>query len=191
MRSSNRRRASTTPATASSRFEQMFFTVARHPRARRDVHVAHVRVAWEQAVVRSALHQRPQLARRVAAIQRRLEADHRLPVRHRRPLARSRTGPAGRSSGRRTKPNGRSSGCPSFFSTRTQGELGKLVIIDRLLLGNNLDQHSKHLSLQDRQTARLLLQNQQSALSSRIDAGRRGGVCDPLRTDARNARHLV
>jgi hypothetical protein len=57
---------------------------------------------------------------------------------------------------------------PSFFSTRTQGELRRLVIIDRLLLGNNLDQHAEHLSLQDRQTARLLLQNQQSALSQRI-----------------------
>jgi hypothetical protein len=57
---------------------------------------------------------------------------------------------------------------PSFFSTRTQGELAKIVIIDRLLLGNNLEQHAKHLSLQDRQTARLLLQNQQSALSQRL-----------------------
>jgi hypothetical protein len=35
-------------------------------------------------------------------------------------------------------------------------------------LGNNLEQHSKHLSLQDRQTARLLLQNQQSALSQHL-----------------------
>jgi hypothetical protein len=57
---------------------------------------------------------------------------------------------------------------PAFFSPRTQSELGKLVIIDRLLLGNNLDQHAKHLSLQDQQTARLLLQNQQSALSQRL-----------------------
>ncbi len=57
---------------------------------------------------------------------------------------------------------------PSFFSPRTQAELGKLVIIDRLLLGNNLDQYAQHLSLQDRQTARLLLQNQQSALSQRL-----------------------
>ena len=57
---------------------------------------------------------------------------------------------------------------PSFFSPRTQAELGKLVIIDRLLLGTSLDQHAKHLSLQDRQTARLLLQNQQSALSQRL-----------------------
>ena len=57
---------------------------------------------------------------------------------------------------------------PSFFSTRTQGELAKLVVIDRLLLGNNLEQHAKHLSLQDRETARLLLTNQQSALSQRL-----------------------
>ncbi len=57
---------------------------------------------------------------------------------------------------------------PSFFSTRTQGELAKLVVIDRLLLGNNLEQHSKHLSMQDRETARLLLQNQQSALANRL-----------------------
>jgi hypothetical protein len=57
---------------------------------------------------------------------------------------------------------------PSFFSTRTQAELAKLVVIDRLLLGNNLDQHAKNLSLEDKQTARLLLQNQQSALSQRL-----------------------
>ena len=57
---------------------------------------------------------------------------------------------------------------PAFFSPRTQAELGKLVVIDRLLLGTSLDQHAKHLSLQDRQTARLLLQNQQSALSQRL-----------------------
>ena len=57
---------------------------------------------------------------------------------------------------------------PSFFSTRTQAELKKLVIIDRLLLGTSLEQHAKHLSPQDQQTARLLLQNQQSALSQRL-----------------------
>ena len=57
---------------------------------------------------------------------------------------------------------------PSFFSTRTQQELAKLVIIERLLLGNNLEQHAKHLSLQDRETARLLLKNQQSALAQRL-----------------------
>ena len=42
------------------------------------------------------------------------------------------------------------------------------MVIDRLLLGNNLDQHAKNLSLEDKQTARLLLQNQQSALSQRL-----------------------
>ena len=57
---------------------------------------------------------------------------------------------------------------PSFFSTRTQAELGKLVIIDHLLRGSNLDQYAKHMSLQDRETARLLLRNQQSALQSRL-----------------------
>ncbi len=80
---------------------------------------------------------------------------------------------------------------PSFFSTRTQAELAKLVIIDRLLLGNNLDQHAKHLSLQDRQTARLLLQNQQSALSQRLLAGGRSGVCHSLRADAGHARRRL
>ena len=58
---------------------------------------------------------------------------------------------------------------PAFFSARSQAELGKLVIIDHLLRGSNLDQYAKHLlSLQDRETARLLLRNQQSALSSRL-----------------------
>ena len=51
---------------------------------------------------------------------------------------------------RRTKQQRTLVWLPSFFSTRTQSELGKLVIIDRLLLGNNLDQHAKHLSLEDR-----------------------------------------
>jgi hypothetical protein len=57
---------------------------------------------------------------------------------------------------------------PSFFSTRSQAELGKLVIIDHLLRGGNLDQYAKHMSMQDRETARLLLRNQQSALQSRL-----------------------
>lgn len=57
---------------------------------------------------------------------------------------------------------------PSFFSTRSQAELGKLVIIDHLLRGSNLDQYAKHMSMQDRETARLLLRNQQSALQSRL-----------------------
>ena len=57
---------------------------------------------------------------------------------------------------------------PSFFSAAAQTELGKLVVIDHLLRGTNLDQYAKHLSMQDRETARLLLKNQQSALQHRL-----------------------
>jgi hypothetical protein len=57
---------------------------------------------------------------------------------------------------------------PSFFAIATQSELGKLVIIDNLLRGDNLDQYGSHLSAQDRLSARLLLENQQSALTGAI-----------------------
>src|SRR4051812_27820112 len=57
---------------------------------------------------------------------------------------------------------------PAFFSVRTQGELGKLVILDHLLRGDNLDQHAQHLSLQDRLSARLILENQRSALEGTL-----------------------
>ena len=139
-----------------------------HARAGRDVHLALLLVAGQQAVVRRALHQRP----------------------HPCPTSRSRSGDdwkliidfpfdseghspiedLDRMNKFREKNERQRTlvWLPSFFSTRTQAELGKLVIIDRLLLGNNLDQHAQHLSLQDRQTARLLLQNQQSALSQRL-----------------------
>ena len=42
------------------------------------------------------------------------------------------------------------------------------MIIDHLLRGDNLDQYAQHLSLQDRLTARLLLENQQSALAGTL-----------------------
>ena len=57
---------------------------------------------------------------------------------------------------------------PAFFSTKTQTELGQLVIIDHLLRGNNLDQHAANLSLQDRETARTILESRQSALTSKL-----------------------
>jgi len=59
---------------------------------------------------------------------------------------------------------------PAFFSSKTQTELGQLVVIDHLLLGNNLDQHASTLSLQDRETARTILQSRQSALTSKLQA---------------------
>ena len=57
---------------------------------------------------------------------------------------------------------------PAFFSVKTQAELGKLVILDHLLRGDNLDQYAGHLSLQDRLSARLILENQQSALAGTL-----------------------
>src|SRR4051794_38875901 len=57
---------------------------------------------------------------------------------------------------------------PAFFALKTRAELGKLVILDHLLRGDNLDQYAGHLSLQDRLSARLILENQQSALASTL-----------------------
>ena len=57
---------------------------------------------------------------------------------------------------------------PAFFSVKMQGELGKLVILDHLLRGDNLDQHAQHLSLQDRLAARQILENQFNALEGTL-----------------------
>ncbi len=59
---------------------------------------------------------------------------------------------------------------PAFFSSKTQTELGQLVVIDHLLRGNNLDLHASTLSMQDRETARTILQSRQSALTSKLQA---------------------
>ena len=59
---------------------------------------------------------------------------------------------------------------PEFFSTKTQSELGQLVVIDHLLRGNNLDQHASDLSAQDRETARTILESRQSALASKLQS---------------------
>ena len=67
-----------------------------------------------------------------------------------------------------TSDTGRSSGCRRSSRPKTQAELGKLVIIDHLLRGDNLDQYAEHLSLQDRLSARLILENQQSALAGTL-----------------------
>jgi hypothetical protein len=53
---------------------------------------------------------------------------------------------------------------PAFLSTSTQDELGKLVLLDHVLSGNQLDAHASHLSAQDRAQARELLRNQQTAV---------------------------
>jgi len=57
---------------------------------------------------------------------------------------------------------------PTFFSDKTQRDLGKLVILDHLLRGEVLDQYARHLSLQDRVAARGILESQRNALGSGI-----------------------
>jgi hypothetical protein len=59
---------------------------------------------------------------------------------------------------------------PVFLSQKTQSELGQLVVMDHLLRGDNLDKHAANLSLQDRETARTILQSRQSALTSKLQA---------------------
>ena len=81
---------------------------------------------------------------------------------------RSRTTPRSTASWPAATRPGRSSGCRRSSRSKTQAELGKLVILDHLLRGDNLDQYAGHLSLQDRLSARLILENQQSALAGTL-----------------------
>ena len=53
---------------------------------------------------------------------------------------------------------------PSFLSPNTQDQLGRLVVLNFLLRGNNLDQNAQHLSQADREQARMLLSNQRDQL---------------------------
>jgi len=53
---------------------------------------------------------------------------------------------------------------PSFLSPNTQDQLGRLVVLNFLLRGNNLDQNAQHLSQADREQARVLLSNQRDQL---------------------------
>lgn len=53
---------------------------------------------------------------------------------------------------------------PSFLSPNTQDQLGRLVVLNYVLRGNNLDQHAQHLSPADREQARVLLSNQRDQL---------------------------
>lgn len=53
---------------------------------------------------------------------------------------------------------------PSFLSPPTQEQLGRLVVINFVLRGNNLDQYASQLSQADREQARVLLTNQRDQL---------------------------
>ncbi len=51
---------------------------------------------------------------------------------------------------------------PQFFSADALKDLGMLVILEHVLTGERFGQYSNHLSPQDRQAAKSLLENQRS-----------------------------
>ncbi len=58
---------------------------------------------------------------------------------------------------------------PNFFSTDALKDLGTLVILEHILASEErLNQYTSHLSPQDRQAARSLLDNQRSVLGTRV-----------------------
>jgi hypothetical protein len=67
---------------------------------------------------------------------------------------------------------GESSNClvwlPCFLSLKTLEDLGRLVLLDYVLSGNNLNQCGGHLSQVDREQARVLLQNQRDQMRQRM-----------------------
>jgi hypothetical protein len=57
---------------------------------------------------------------------------------------------------------------PSFFTPKAMEDLGRLVLLDHVLSGDNLNQYGSHLSQIEREQARVLLQNQQGQMRQRI-----------------------
>ncbi|QDU98792.1 phage resistance protein [Lignipirellula cremea] len=57
---------------------------------------------------------------------------------------------------------------PSFFSTDAQKDLGMLVILEHILTGERFGQFSNHLSPQDRQSAKSVLESQRNQLRQRV-----------------------
>lgn len=57
---------------------------------------------------------------------------------------------------------------PSFLGHDALRDLGKLVILDQLMKGDNFSNHTAHLSPANRETARTLLENQRSQLQQRV-----------------------
>jgi hypothetical protein len=70
------------------------------------------------------------------------------------------------------KETGESSNClvwlPAFFTPRAMEDLGRLVLLDHVLSGQNLNQYGSHLSQLEREQARALLQNQRDQMQQRI-----------------------
>jgi hypothetical protein len=57
---------------------------------------------------------------------------------------------------------------PCFFSRKTLEDLGRLVLLDHILSGQNLNQYGGHLSQADREQARVLLNNQRDQMRQRM-----------------------
>lgn len=57
---------------------------------------------------------------------------------------------------------------PSFLTPAALDELGKLVVLDFILSGNQLDAHASHLSALDRAQAKELLSNQRTAVRTNV-----------------------
>ena len=59
---------------------------------------------------------------------------------------------------------------PSFFSEAAKTDLGLLVVLEHILTGDRFAQYASHLSPQDRQSAKSVLQNQRSVLNQRVQS---------------------
>jgi hypothetical protein len=70
-----------------------------------------------------------------------------------------------------THPEGAKTLCwlPQFFNDAALNDLGKLVKLNHILTGERLREYSAQLSPQDRQSAKTLLENQQSTLKQRVE----------------------
>jgi hypothetical protein len=71
---------------------------------------------------------------------------------------------------RHAHPGGAKTLCwiPAFFSVEAQKDLGMLVILEHILTGERFAHYANHLSPQDRQAAKSLLENQRSVLRQRL-----------------------
>lgn len=57
---------------------------------------------------------------------------------------------------------------PQFLSAKVQTELGRLIMLDHVLSGDNFKEATRHLTPQDTPQAQSLLENQRSALRNRL-----------------------
>ncbi|MFA5508424.1 MAG: phage resistance protein [Vulcanimicrobiota bacterium] len=77
---------------------------------------------------------------------------------------------------------------PQFLSTKVQTELGRLVMLEHVLSGDNFKQATVHLAPQDVPQAQSLLENQRSALRRRLmgDLDMAYGITSRLEDDVIN-----